>query len=92
MRLVNRLTEILCVLRALRGKAFLRDLRSRSQRSLRLKAFDLSAFIRENPRRSFLYREIPELSCFPVFTAQAMRGVLCAIPNLPRASSKIIPP
>ncbi len=46
-----------------------------------------SAEIRGKP-----YREIPELSCFAVFTAQAMRGVLCAIPNLPRASSKIIPP
>jgi len=37
-------------------------------------------------------RLIPELSSFTVFSAQAMRGVLWAMPKRPRASSKIMPP
>src|SRR5437870_13867405 len=35
---------------------------------------------------------IPISSCFLLFTPQAIRGVLCVMPNRPRASSKIIPP
>src|SRR5207237_9120810 len=35
---------------------------------------------------------IPISSCCLVFTPQAIRGVLCVMPNRPRASSKIIPP
>lgn len=79
---VNRLAAFLCVLCALCGKALLRDLRAVVLLDEKLLTY---------PWRRF-YLEIPELSCFPVFTAQAMRGVLCAIPNLPRASNKIIPP
>ncbi len=48
-------------------------------------------------RRSSLFihlapSSIPISSCFLVFTPQAIRGVLCVMPNRPRASSKIIPP
>src|SRR5919197_5273056 len=35
---------------------------------------------------------IPEACFSTVFTPQAMRGVLCAMTNLPSASSKMIPP
>jgi hypothetical protein len=37
-------------------------------------------------------RLMPELSSRAVLSAQAIRGVLCAMPRRPRASSKIMPP
>jgi len=60
----------------------------------RFTSADARLFNQQSPVRTnnAYVLSIPEFSCFDVLKAQAIRGVLCAIPIRPRVSSRIIPP
>src|SRR5438034_11184715 len=60
----------------------------------RFTSADARLFTQQSPVRTnnAYLLSIPEFSCLDVLKAQAIRGVLCAIPIRPRVSSRIIPP